>query len=118
MAVARNTGEVRFGTSTAAWARPTHISMWRGGVLQGASPITNPPLSVGAGVTVRFQANQFSVTLPRGEATEDFAGRALAAGVGAIVELRLHSGDPGADGTANQIAGNGYQHANATVAVV
>lgn len=111
MAVASNTDTVAFGlATTGAWPDPTHVSVWIDGVHMGSTPLTSPITGIAANESIQIAAGALSMTLPNGEATNAFSERCLRGGVGAA-EVRLHSGPPGADGTANQISGDGYEHA-------
>ena len=110
MAAANNEERALFGTAEGTWVNPTHISLWIGGVYEGSTPITTPITGIGAGDLVFLETDTLTITLPAGEMSEAFALRCLRGGV-QPAQLRLHTGPPGAAGTANQLAGSGYTHA-------
>ena len=110
MATARNSEQVNFGLiATGPWPTATHASIWIGSLYSGATPLSSPISGIVTGDIVAMDARALTVTLPAGEMSESFARSLLEDGLTGV-SVRLHSGPPGPDGTANQIAGNGYGH--------
>lgn len=109
MATAQNTAAITFGTPTAAWATPTHFSVWRGATVLAVKAISANVPQPTIGREVSYPALAFDLIFP--------AGEFLAAGILDVLDyfltrvsltIRLHSADPGADGAGAEIVGNGY----------
>ena len=103
-----------FGTATANWpSRPRWVSLWRNGVFQDRAQISPTPPNVMATDAVTMAAGTITFTM-----TGPFSDRLLTpAAIGSDLEVRLHSNNPGSNGTANAISGRGYHHSPAGVLV-
>ena len=108
MATATSDNIIDFGSAGSAWGTATHYSLWRAANFVGATPLTtNRAIANGAAVT--FPAGDLTIQSPEGEFSPYGSTQALAGamGTGSIL-VGLHTGAPGAAGTANEVSGTGY----------
>ena len=112
MARATNSAKVGFGTPTGNWSDATWYSLWQGATFLQRRALTNNPSPARSGDTVEFAIGDLELTLTAGTGTDaTFAKDVLEEYLDNHgIQVRLHSGDPGANGTANTLTGNGYAH--------
>ena len=113
MATATNTAAITFPVPNAAGQDPTHVTLKTastGGDTLWVDSLDNNPDAYTIGATVAFQASQFSITITAsGNAlTDDGATACLNSIIAGTRYVALHMGDPGANGTANELTGSDY----------
>ena len=115
MAQDTNTAQVDFPTPTGNWATATHGSIWDDTTFIGSSPL-NANITAVSGSPVFIPAGELVIELPDGEIVGARADAGLTAirGTGPI-RIGLHTGSPGANGTANELTGNAYARAEVAV---
>lgn len=117
MAQATNNRQINFPTPTADWAAASWGSVWNNTTFIGKSQL-NAAITAVNGSPTFIPAGSLVVEIPDGEfggaQTDDLLeNRAMATGP---IRMGLHTGDPGANGTANELTGGSYARASEPVA--
>lgn len=105
MATATSNAVITFPNTVAVGSDATHFSIARGGTPKVRSALTGNPAALQTGQFYRFASGMLSFEIPVGtgltaSGAQDAVNGILGTG---NVAVRLHSGDPGAAGTANLI---------------
>ena len=110
MAQILNDNVITFGPPTATWSDITHFSIWKGGTYIGSSALSNNPDAPQTGASVTFAASACGISIPEGELSSAGSEDTAEGVLDADLQVRLHSGAPGSNGTSNVLSGSGYAH--------
>ena len=105
----RNTAVVQFATPTSTWGDPTHFGLWAGTNFLYGAPLDVNVSAPAVGGDVSFVANKIVVTITGTTIGYTDAGheRMLLGLVTPVVQVSLHTADPGATGD-NELTGRPY----------
>ena len=118
MATGSNSAVVDFGAAGSAWGTISHYGFWDSTDFCGSTPLTTNRV-VTNGATVTFPIGDVDIQSIPGEFSNFASRRALAGALGAgTINISLHTGAPGTNGTANEVTGTGYAREAITVSTL
>ena len=108
MATGTSTTVIDYGTAGSAWGTVTHYSVWDSTTYLCFTPL-NTPRAVVNGAAVTFPIGDLTIQALMGEFSTTGSRRALVGTLGTgSLNIGLHTGAPGSNGTANEVTGSGY----------
>ena len=106
-----NSTQVSMGTATANWGTITYVTLHRGSTYWATDQLSSP-VAVSNGDTVQFDARALEITVTGAP----YSDAALNAAIDGMTEdtltVKLHTGNPGSNGTANEVTAGGYSDAD------
>ena len=112
-----NVSEVSFGVPVESWGTPTHVVL-KNTDFQQVIPLSNNAIATEARRQVIFETGALVFTFP--SSAMGFSDASMVYILNkcfaeTAFTLSLHTGDPGADGTANVVTAGGYSDATLSV---
>ena len=109
MATITNTAEASFGTATADWTvLPTYVSAHANSHVLAVRPLSDAPASIVDEQPLRYRAGDFDWSFPANQLVDDgYVDILEHYFTDFAVTLKLHSADPGEDGSGLELTAAG-----------
>ena len=111
MATQDNESQVSMGTATADWGTITHVTLHRGNTYWASDQLATS-VTVSDGDTVQFDAGALDITVSGSNFSETAHHAAIDGMTSSTLTVKLHTGSPGSNGTANEVSAGGYSDAD------
>ena len=107
MATQDNDSVVSMGTATADWGTITYVTLHDGSTYWASDQLSTS-VTVNNGDAVQFDAAALEITVTSSEFTTAAENAAIDGITANTLTVKLHTGNPGTQGTANVVTAGGY----------